>query len=333
MYATEWGIFCTYWYFWTFKTLWNVALIIKKLQNNEIVFSNIKMNKNLLPYPDNFYYFDDIKCLKDILAFSWLFALEVSKFNDKAFKNLTSRFSRNYRPKISIIFDEMGIFANSSEYKKFHQEVWEDLTQYLLQIRKLFVDLYFIIQKPWKLVKELRDYVQYWIRPYPTFSSPFWILDKKCITYYFEVLNDDTFKIETEKDFKYDFLTNSLNSYEKPLRFEYFSIWWVPYYFDFYDDLFLNLPKKPIFESTFLKDIWFIDNLYLWRIKNPALIDNLSIYEKDFNGVIISDKNLTTYKKPNYSDYFLYCLVRDYKQFSFKKWFFWLFKRFQWFKK
>lgn len=320
--VTEGGIYCTYWYFWSYKTLWNAYLIIEKLKNNEIVFSNIKMNKNLIPNPDNYYYFDDIKNLYDILAFSALFAYKVSEFNQKQIEINGLPFDRYFRPKVSIIFDEMWIFANSSEYKKFHDEVGESLTQYLLQIRKLFVDLYFIIQKPTKMVKEIRDYVEYWIKPKPTYEN--FILSflfSNDYTYYKQVLDNEKYLLEFEEKIS----LNPTNwQYEKiyiPLEKPFFRIRNVKRYFVFYDDLFFNL-KEEIKISNFLIDNWFFKNLFLWKINNSPLLLNSSIYEhyKNFD----TDKNdFVNIKEPSLFSNFAYYYSKYYLSWTL----FWFIKK------
>ena len=55
--------------------------------------------------------------------------------------------------------DIYQFFANAKDYKEIHKEYGADLQQYILQMRKLFVSCYLIIQKPQQLVSDLRIHI------------------------------------------------------------------------------------------------------------------------------------------------------------------------------
>lgn len=325
----EGWIYCTFWYFWSYKTLWNVKLMIDKLNAWEIVFSNIKLDINYInPHVrNNYYYFDDIKNLHDILAFAWFFAQSVSIYNDESIVLNEPKYPRYNRPKISVFFDEMWIFANAAEYRKFHKEVWQDLTQYLLQIRKLFVDLYLIIQKPNKLVKEIREYVQYWIQPE---IRKKWILPLFfTVIDYSYVMLDDEWNQAFEQKLTFDNLWNMLN-FKSPLKWDFFTIVNPSYYFPFYDDLYLNLQEEIVFKTNYLVDSKFFLNLANDKINNIYLYNNKNIYEKYINNYVENDIALQYVdlmnEKPRFLDnphkYYLY-LTWLWSEYGFL----WFFKR------
>lgn len=313
----EWFIYCTYWYFGTYKTLWNVALIKKKLDAWEIVFSNIKINKNYFNNSENYFYFDDIRVLHDVLAFSWIFARKVSEYNELQWAKNMPSFDRSSRPKVNIIFDELAVFADSSKYKEFAKEVWEDLAKYLVQIRKLWVWLYLIIQKPNKLVKELRQYVEYWIKPTPKFS----FFQKYIIQYDLVSLDQETFKIDTELITTIN-INGDVIQYEKQIRKKYFDVWFTPYYFNFYDDTYLNLNIDNIyFKTDYLKSVWIFNKILNNHINHKILTDNYKIYE-NFKNFLYDDKFSIeinkNFKRPSFfinPFYYFYLLIEFWKYF------------------
>lgn len=329
----EGGIYCTYGYFGTFKTLWNVALIKKKLSAWEIVFSNIKINGSYFSNYNNYFYFDDIEVLHDVLAFSAVFASKVSEYNQTQWNNGLPSFDRSLRPKINIIFDELAVFADSWKYREFAKNVWYDLAKYLVQIRKLWVNLYMIIQKPNKLVKELRQYVEYWIKPEPKFS----IFKDKCINYYKVSLDLETFKIETETKEFIDF-NGDVKTYEKQIKKHFFSVWYTPYYFNFYDDTYLNLDIKTIvFKSDYLKKVWLLNKIVNNKLNHKVLFDNVKIYEpfkdtlyNDSESFALDEFNPNNFKKNSFFDnpfYYFYVFTKQFWYYSrnpFKSLFFFL---------
>lgn len=289
----EGWIYWIYGWFWSWKSLWAVILIINKLKKWEIVFSNIRLNKSLLPNPQNYYYFDWFDDFYDILAFSWLFAVEVSKYNKKQVELWFPQFKRGARPGINVFFDEMWIFANAKDYKEIHNEYWKDLQQYILQCRKLFVSLYLIIQRPNQLVLDLRWHIPFWI----TFK-PLWNIEwlwKWAWSYWIQELDSETFEVFNETHQWYDSEGNYYN-YVVPQEKVLFSVWWKPFYYAKYDDLFLNKVFDTKFRTNYLYDSSLLSNLKLWYIKNKSLLDNKHIYE---NLIKTADNNIKDYSPPD----------------------------------
>lgn len=334
---TEWKIIGVHWMFGAHKTLTSVSLILDDLRNWDIVFTNIKFNMNYVDASrrNNLYYFDDLHVLYDILNFAGIFAQNVSNYNENAALYNKPFYSRYARPKIKIYFDEMGIFANSSDYAQFHKEIGKDLTQFLLQIRKLFVDIVFIIQKPEKLVKELRSYVWYWLKPEPIFPKleqrflfKFLQNTKKIYLEYRDedwvLIMDERLAVSTSGDYI---------NYKVPLKFHYKYIKWTKYYYRFYDDLFLNLKISLNLKTTYLKDSGFLKNLYYSKINNVFLFNNKFIYDEVVKSTHTVDEisriSDVVYPQPSIrSNFFHYFVHTMYKikatrlyRFFFSFWF------------
>lgn len=293
----EWWIFWIYGWFWEWKTLWAVYIILEKLKKWEIIFSNILLDKKYLPNPDNYYFFDDMSNFYDILAFSWLFAMKVSEFSKKEVELWFLPFPRNFRPKINVFFDETWIFANAKDYKEIHKEYWADLQQYILQMRKLFVTTYLIIQRPHQLVSDLRIHISWWLK----FKPLFWInfFKKYCWSYWLQELDPDTFKVICEVHYSYD-ENGKLYSYDIPQQKRIFWIFWKPLYYKYYNDLYLNKIFETKFRTNYLSDSWFFSNLKNWSIQNKALLHNKNIYESYF---IITDNTDQSFKLPKVAFY------------------------------
>lgn len=308
--------------------------MIRKLERGEIVFSNIRLNKSLLPNPQNYYYFDDFSNFYDILAFSWLFAMEVSKFNKKQTELWLPQFWRNSRPKINVFFDEMGIFANSKDWLNLHKEYWKDLQQYILQVRKLFTSVYLIIQRPNQLVSDLRIHIPYWITFKPLFDIEF--LWKWAWSYRIQELNSETFEVITEKKQAYDSEGNYYN-YEVPQEKHLFYVLWKPFYYSKYDDLYLNKVFDTQFKTNFLYESNLFANLKLWYIKNNNLLSNKHIYEKYIANINTNIKDFEPPKvpysvNPTLNNYILYTKIKSFlnRKYYFKDIFNSLLKVFSW---
>jgi hypothetical protein len=69
---------------------------------------------------------------------------------------------------------------------------------------------------------------------------------------------------------------------DTPIEFKYKRLWWRPWLYKYYDDLYLNQKLEPKFTTNFLYTSWFLKNLYLDKIKNPFLLANKTIYENYF---------------------------------------------------
>lgn len=309
----EWGFFWIYWGFGSWKTIGAVILITMKLSQWQIVFTNILLDRKYLPNPDNYFYFQDMADFYDILAFSWLFAMKVSEFSKTQVEKWLPAYPRGFRPKINVFFDEMGIFANAKDFKEIHKEFWKDLQQYVLQLRKLHVTCFLIIQRPKQLVSDLRVHVTGWLK-----FKPLWgweSLWKYAWSYYLQELDQDTFHVITEKKHAHDEKWNQY-SYEVPQERVSFKVWWKPKYFKYYDDLFLNkiFDTESPFRWDYLWKSQFFDKLKQNNINNKALTFNKHIYEDYFKNSI--DTN-TAFQSPKVSfrDNSAYYLHFHYKRF------------------
>jgi len=316
----EGGIYWIYGGFWSWKTIGAVSIIIKKLQRWEIVFSNISLDKKFIPNPNNFYFFEKFDHFYDILAFSWLFAMKVSEFSKKQVELWFLPFPRWFRPKINVFFDELWVFANSKDYREVHKDYWKDLQQYILQLRKLHVLTYLIIQRPHQLLSDLRVHVSGWI----TFKPLLWyeFFNSWSGTYWLQELHPDTFNVICEKKYDYD-VDWKLYSYEIPQEKKLFRMWFKPFYYKFYDDLFLNKVFETQFRSNFLFESWFFSNLKNWSIQNRALLHNKHIYENYFNDVVDNDQSFKL-PKVNFMDnpsYFIHKLFLEIWKFMSKKYY------------
>ena len=272
------------------KTLGATIMMIKKLVRGELVFSNIKLNKNYIPNPQNYYFFEDFDDFYDVLAFSGMFAMRVSEYNERQMIQGKKSFARSARPRINVFFDETGIFANAKDYKELHDKYGIDLQTYILQCRKLFVSVYFIIQRPSQLVNDLRGHINYWVTFKPLFGSLFW--GKWFGSYWEQELDKETFQVIAETKQAYDSDGNYYN-YVVPQERKLFNVWWKPYYYERYDDLYLNKVFETKFKTDFLLKSWLFGNLQKGYIRNRNLLDNRHIYEKYF---AITDPDFEDFK-------------------------------------
>jgi len=266
-------------------------MAVDKLQKWELVFSNIKMNKDEIPNPHNYYYFDNFENFVEILQFTWFFAVELSKHNEFLLSEWKKTLWRNERPSFNIFFDELWIFANSMDYKQLHKEHWDNLYELILQCRKLFDSIYLIAQKPKLIANSLRQHISYWYTMKPLwgwkwlwkYSSQIWVQD----------LDPETYQVEIKKEIKFD---KEWNKYtlEIPMEVVERNVWFRKKYFRYYDDLYLN--KRFDFELVFpyLEESWFFYNLKAWRVQNKYLLEQKNIYGKVIEHINVPDThNLT----------------------------------------
>lgn len=288
----EGGIYWVYWGFWSGKTLLSVVLILDKLRKWEIVFSNIKLNKLLIPNHNNYYFFDDFDDFVDILKFTWFFAFQVSIENEKRFIKGEPLIWRNQRPKFNIFFDELGIFANSMDFKNIHKDHWDELYQFLLQCRKMFDSIYCIVQKPNLLYSGLRIHIPYWFTYKPLFGIKwlwqyFWEI-------YLQDLNPETFKVEVRTVSKMDPDWNIYNvDYLEEFSYKY--VFFRKRYFKYYDDLFLNKKVEIQFKTDYLDRSNFLYNLKAWLINNKALLNTKPLYAQLTEHIILTPSTYTSY--------------------------------------
>lgn len=93
-------------------------------------------------------------------------------------------------------------------------------------------------------------------------------------------------------------------------------LFWVPYYYRFYDDLYLNLKIPFVLKTDFLIKSNFLKNVYLWVINNSYLKANKKIYDEialasypsdELVSIIIkSNKKPAFFDNPSY--YFIHLL-------------------------
>lgn len=274
--AAEWGISWIYWDFWIWKTLSAVVMIIDKLKRDEIIFTNIKLERNNIPNPNNYYYFDSFDEFVDIMKFAWYFAQEVIKENDNRRWKWKALITRKYRPRFNVFFDEMWIHANANDFKQIHDDYWTDLYQYLLQTRKLFQSIYCIVQKPRLLWNGIRMHVSEWYTYKPLWESPtiwkhFWAIRK-------QDLNQETWAVDMKKDIKLDTEWNWV-TVETPKEFSFRSIYFRKSYFKCYDDLYLNKLFEIEFWTNYLTESWLLYNLANRKVSNFALLETRKLYE------------------------------------------------------
>jgi len=319
-YFMEGWIYGIYGGFWDWKTLGAVMLIVSKLKSWEVVFSNIRLDKKYLPNPDNYYFFSDMDDFHDILNFSGLFAMKASEFSDSEVKKGYPAYPRGMRPRINIFFDEMGIFANSKDFAKIHSKYWASLQQYILQMRKLFVSTYLIIQRPNQLVSDLRIHIAGWIKFKPLFDSD--LFQKYAWKYYLQELDPITFKVVTETKMSYD-SSWTLFSYDVPQELVLFKVWYKPRYYKYYDDLYLNQTFETSFHSNYLFDSGLFDNIKAWRINNKCLLNNKKIYANYFKDSNDSNKGFILPKVDfiNNPSYWFHLFICKLKVFFTRKYY------------
>lgn len=310
----EGGFFWIYGGFWDGKTLWAVIMILMKLQKGEIVFTNISLDRKYLPNPDNYFYFESMDHFYDILAMSWLFAMKVSEFSKKQLELGYPAYPRGFRPRINVFFDEMGIFANAKDFKEIHAEYWKDLQQYILQLRKLHVTCFLIIQRPKQLVSDLRGHVSWWLKFKPLFWWGFF--QKYAGTYWLQELDQETYNVVIEKRHWTDEKGN-LYSYDVPMETKAFRVWYKPRYYKYYDDLYLNkiFDTKEPFRSNYLFESNFFAKLQSNSINNKSLIHNKHIYENYFKNSGYLDSAFDA-PKVGFRDNPSYYLHYNLKKFS-----------------
>lgn len=312
----EWGIFWIYGNFWVWKTLLSTVMMIDKLKNDEIIFTNIKLDKQHIPNPDNYYYFDNFNEFVDIMKFAWYFAQEVIKENELRKKTWRPVISRKYRPKFNVFFDEMGIHANANDFKQIHDEHGKELYQFLLQTRKLFQSIYCIVQKPRLLWNGVRMHVQYWYTYKPLWDSK--TLWKHFWAIWCQDLDSETWNVEMKKDIKMD-TDGTYFSVDIPQEFVFRSIWFRTKYYKYYDDLFLNKLFEIQFSTNYLSESKLLHNLANKKISNQALLHTRKLYEpliKDVPIVPLVDNSYLKALKVLIIDCFTYILVLPKRLYS-----------------
>ena len=66
-------------------------------------------------------------------------------------------------------------------------------------------------------------------------------------------MRDDDGALIIEDKIQLNTSTGNYSTYKVPLRWHYMYIFWTPYYYPFYDDLFLNLPLEGLeFKTDYL---------------------------------------------------------------------------------
>lgn len=320
----EGWLFWVYGGFWSGKTTFLTIKALEYLDSNYIVFSNIKLNRNFIPNEKNYYFFNDFEEFIDVLKFAWLFAQEVSNYNLKREVAWLPFFPRNDRPKFVVLFDELGIFANSSEFKKLDEKYGGELVQYILQVRKLFTTVYLAVQRPMDIYWKLRQHIHYWYK-----YKPLTLWDRKINlwkyfwSYWVQELDKDTYQVIIEKDLYYDSDWN-LYHVDTPQEQKDFNVWRRPRYYNYYDDLFMNKRLEIKFSTLFLHSSDFLLNLYNSKINNKYLIANKHLYESYFSDI---DFNKETFKplKITFSDHpalYFHQHFIAFKQFMNRKYYF-----------
>lgn len=288
----EWGIFGVYGSFGSWKSLISSVMMIDKLKQWDIVFSNILLNKSLIPNPENYFYFDDFEEFVEILKFSGYFAIEMWKENVRRAKLWIDLFPRVARPRFNVFFDEMGIFANSANYKEIHKEYGQTLYDYLLQCRKCFMSIYCIAQKPKLIASQLRQHIQYWY----TYKALWWNkrLGENFGYIVIQDLDPDTFQIESYKDMRQD---EKWNFYQVDILLQYNHkfMYFRKKYFKYYDDLYMNKTMEVVFKWDYLARSWFLDNLANSRINNYALKVTKKLYEPLTKDIQLVNETNTSY--------------------------------------
>lgn len=281
----EWGLYWVYWGFWSWKTTFLTMKALEYLNANYIVFTNVKLNRNFLPNEKNYYFFNSFEDFIDILKFAWLFAQEVSNYNLKREVEWLPFFPRNQRPKFVVLFDELWIFSNASEFKELDKKYGGELVQYILQVRKLFTTVFLTVQRPKDLYYKLREHTHYWFK-----YKPFTFWDNKISlwkwfgSYWIQELDKESFEVIIEKNIYYDSDWN-LYHVDTPQEHKDCFVFWRPRYYKYYDDLFLNKRLEIQFSTLFLHESNFLKNLYNSKINNKYLIANKKLYENYFKSI------------------------------------------------
>ena len=222
------------WQFGSWKT--NLALFLAEnmidKSNNYLIISNIKIDKNKIP---NYHYFDDDKFLETLRSLNAVNDLErfiYSKMNEW----WINIHNRDWYTRFYLFFDESWAILNN------HIKLENNATyaEYINQNRKNFEDIFIISVKWGQNNKTIRQMVDWWFYVKPLLN--FWFL--KYIWIIRKQQRDEEGKLEMInylwKDQNWDYV-NKL----KPLDF-YFSWFWRPKYWRYYDDLHKNIrdPNK-----------------------------------------------------------------------------------------
>ena len=168
-----------------------------------------------------------------------------------ATRNFNERYlnlSRNLRTQNFIFFDEVWILMNSSAYKNFDTE----LLDFLLQVRKLNLSIFFWYQKYTDFLAKLRKHIDLNIYFKPLLNIS--LLKPYTWAYRMNYFDFETWKVLTEsyiaKDEQWDYIQK-----ERPLDFHYQWMFWKPSRWKIYDDLFINAKID-------FKDIWTLWEMY-----------------------------------------------------------------------
>jgi len=110
-------------------------------------------------------------------------------------------------------------------------------------------------------------------------------------------LDKETFQVIMEKKQEYDSDGNYYN-YEIPQEFKLFNVWWKPWYYERYDDLYLNKVFETQFKTDFLYHSGLFANLQKGYIRNRNLLDNKHIYAEYFAHIVDDQPDFVPVKVP-----------------------------------
>jgi hypothetical protein len=188
-----------------------------------------------------------------------------------------------------------------------------------LQVRKLFCDVYLIIQRPNQLVNDLRQHINYWITWKPMWGKKW--LSKYMWIYWLQELDKETFKVINEVHQAVDNNGDYYN-YEVPQETKFKKIWWKPAIWKYYDDLYLNTDIEIQQRSKFLYNSWFFSNLKNWNINNVPLTYNSKVYA-DYTKTIKLGLKPTKPNKVSFNDnpafytHLFFTYLRDFYYYKY----------------
>lgn len=255
------------WQFWSWKSSTATYLAkqqailsinkIKKWKSssfNTIILSNIKMDEFKLT---NYVYFEDDKFLDVLRTCNAINDLERHLYWYLKEWNSLIKWKRKKFTKFYIFFDEVWAIMNNRNYKDFNTTI----SEYINQNRKNFQEIYLITADWQQSDKSLRRFVDWWYYVKPLF--PFPILRDIAIVR--RMKKDDEGKPALQnyvwKDQNWDYITKT-----KPID-EYYTWYWKPSIWPYYDDLHKNIRDVDKYKS--------IDpNLLNWIIEKKSELLN-----------------------------------------------------------
>lgn len=233
----------------------------------DIILSNIKMNKEVMP---NYYYFEDDNFLEVLRTCNCINDLERLVYGKKNEKSWIINYFRPWFSRFFLFFDEVGAIMNN------HIKLENNATyaEYINQNRKNFQDIYLITAKWSQTNKTLRQMVdrRYYVLPLSglPFLRNIWVIRRQ--------QKDENWEVLMEKFLWKDPNGDYITKY-RPVD-EYEDWFWKPWVWKLYEDLHKNIRDKYKYKNL---DYNLLNNILENKreLIDPVLLDENFVWVKE----------------------------------------------------